>query len=113
RGVALLDAAPRNPAAYRAAIGLALLSDDRRGVLEFAERAVPEDGSGLLALRHAELQLAIAVMWDDAARLQLVDRELESLPAAVPAAARARAMADVDAVRARSKGDTVARGRAI
>lgn len=113
KGVALVDAAPKSREAYRAALGMALLSADRGLVLQFADRAPPEDATGGLALAHAQLQIAVAVQWGDRKRLADAAREIAALPTTMDGKLRVQAAADLDAVRARLERDTAARDRAL
>ncbi|MBC8067808.1 MAG: hypothetical protein IAG13_05685, partial [Deltaproteobacteria bacterium] len=55
KGLALQGRAPESPEAWRLTSGLALLSEDRAKVLSFADRPVPPDADGTLALQHAQL----------------------------------------------------------
>ncbi|HWB73550.1 MAG TPA: hypothetical protein VG755_01320 [Nannocystaceae bacterium] len=113
RGLALLDAAKNDADAWQVAVALAMLSHDEATVLKIADRPVPKDDTGTLALMHARFQMSIAVAWGERQRLAIAQRELDALPASVSSDQHQRVFADFDAIRWRIEHDKVARDRGI
>lgn len=113
RGLAVLDAAKNDADAWQVAVALAMLSHDEATVLKIADRPVPKDDTGALALAHARFQMSIAVAWGERRRLAAAERELEALPASVSSDQHQRVFADFDAIKWRLEQDAVARDRGI
>lgn len=113
RAFAVLDRQPADPFAYDLALALAAMTRDRDTATRMLRRAVPPDDKGVRDANRVRLGLAIAVAWQDDARLPGLLREVDALPSRTDPQLRTTVRADVEFVRWRRTADASAGERAL